>query len=213
MVNRLPDASPNPSLELRDGTGALITSNDNWVDSPQRQEISDSTIPPTDDRESAIVASLSPGAYTAILSGVNDATGVGLVEVYDLAQTASANLVNISSRGEVRLGDDVMIGGLIVSGTSKVVVRAIGPSLTSAGVQGALQNPTLQVVDANGSDVSANDNWKDGQRAELEALSIQPGNDLEAAVIATLASGNYTAVVRGQGDATGVGLVEVYNVQ
>jgi hypothetical protein len=139
-----------------------------------------------------------------------------LVEVYDLGAAAQSKLANISSRGFVETGENVLIGGFIVGGGgqgTRVVVRALGPSLGDQGVAGALQDPTLQLVDANGSEIRANDNWRDGQRAELEALQLQPGNDRESAVIASLNGGNYTAIIRGSGDSTGVGLVEVYNVE
>ena len=208
-------ALANPTLELFDGAGEPMQFNNDWKDD-QQGDIEQSTIPPGNDLESAIVRTLQPGNYTAVVRGEGDTTGIGLVEVYDLAQAANAKLANISSRGFVEAGQNVMIGGFIVGGGgggTRVVVRAVGPSLGAAGVEGALQDPTLQLVDANGSEIRANDNWKDGQAAELEALSIQPGNDLESALIAMLNAGNYTAVVRGTNDSTGVGLVEVYSVQ
>ena len=147
------------------------------------------------------------------MRGRDDTTGVALVEAYDLNQAPNSKLGNISTRGFVGTGDDVLIGGFIVGPNTRVVVRAIGPSLGAAGIAGALENPALQLVDANGDVVRANDDWKDGQRAELEAIGIQPSDDRESALIETLTSGNYTAIVRGKNDATGVGLVEVYNVQ
>jgi hypothetical protein len=204
----------NPTLELFDGAGESIAFNSNWKDE-QQSEIEASTIPPANEREAAIVRTLSPGNYTAVVRGQGDTTGIGLVEVYDLAGAAAAKLANISSRGFVEAGENVMIGGFIVGGGgagTRVVVRAIGPSLGNQGVQGALQDPTLQLVDANGSEVRGNDNWKDSQRSDLEALGLQPTAELESALIATLGGGNYTAIVRGNGDTTGVGLVEVYNV-
>jgi hypothetical protein len=147
---------------------------------------------------------------------------VGLVEVYDLAQAANSKLANISTRGFVDTGDNVMIGGLIVGGgnvggSARVIVRAIGPSLSSSGIQGALQDPTLELHDGNGTTIASNDNWKtrlDGssQQAEIEATTIPPTNDLESALVQTLAPGNYTAIVRGTGNTTGVGTVEVYNL-
>ena len=205
----------NPTLELFDGAGNPIAFNNNWKDS-QQGEIEASTIPPGNDLEAAIVRTFDPGNYTAVVRGQDDTTGIGLVEVYDLGAAAQSKLANISSRGFVETGENVLIGGFIVGGGgqgTRVVVRAVGPSLGEQGVAGALQDPTLQLVDANGSEIRANDNWEDGQRAELEALQIQPANDLESAVIASLNGGNYTAIIRGTGDSTGVGLVEVYNVE
>jgi hypothetical protein len=183
-------------------------------------EIEATTIAPTNDLESAILVTLSPGAYTAILAGKNGGTGVGLVEVYDLAQGANSQLANISTRGFVDTGDNVMIGGFIVGGgsplgTTRVIVRALGPSVPVAG---ALSDPTLELRDGSGTLVASNDNWKtrpDGssQQAEIEATTIPPTNDLESALVQTLPPGNYTAIVRGANNTTGVGLVEVYNLQ
>ena len=204
-------ALDDTTLELF-AEGQSLALNDNWRDT-QESEIADTTIPPSNDLESAIVRTLDPGAYTAVVRGKNDTTGIALIEAYDLAQGAQSTLANISSRGRVETGENVMIGGFIVSGGARVVVRAIGPSLAEAGVADALQDPTLQLVDANGTEVRANDNWRSDQQAELEAIGIQPSDDRESALIAELGAGNYTAVVSGVANGTGVGLVEVYNVQ
>ena len=203
----------DPVLELHKPDGTVVT-NDNWRDT-QEQEIIDSTIPPTNNLESAIVATLPPGAYTAIVSGKNGATGVGLVEAYDLDQMASAQLANISTRGSVESGDNVMIGGFIIGGTGSptVVVRAIGPSLASQGVAGPLQDPTLELHDANGAQIAFNDDWKDSQQSEIENSQLALADDLEAAIETDLMPGAYTAVVRGKSNAAGVALVEVYNLQ
>jgi hypothetical protein len=212
----------DPTLELRQGS-TMIATNDNWKRKPdgtsQQAEIEATTIPPKNDLESAIVATLNPGEYTAILAGKNGGTGVGLVEVYDLAPTANSKLANISTRGFVDSGDNVMIGGLIVGngsggGTAKVIVRALGPSVP---VTGALRDPTLELRNSSGTVLDSNDNWKtrpDGssQQAEIEATTIPPTNDLESAIVSTLAPGNYTAIVRGKNNTTGVGLVETYQL-
>ena len=208
-------ALADPVLELHLPDSSVVT-NDNWR-STQEQEIIDSNLAPTDDLESAIIATLPPGGYTAILSGNNGGTGVGLVEAYDLDQ-AAGQLANISTRGFVDTDDNVMIGGFIVGGgsdgtTATVLVRAIGPSLTDFGVPGALQDPTLELHDGNGNTLMTNDNWKDDQEAAIAATTLQPTNDLESAILATLPTGAYTAIVRGQNNTTGVGLVEVYNLQ
>jgi hypothetical protein len=164
------------------------------------------------------VASL-PGnnaAYTAIVKGVNDTTGVGLVEVYDLDQAADSRLANISTRGFVQTAGNVMIGGFILgkaSGAARVVARGIGPSLGQAGLSNALADPTLELRDGNGALVASNDNWKDTQQAELQATGIAPTNDLECALIASLNPGSYTAILAGKSGGTGVGLVELYNLQ
>ena len=217
----------DPTLELHDGSGALMTSNDNWKTKPdgtsQQASVQATGIPPNNDLESAIVVTLNPGRYTAILSGKNGGTGIGLVEVYDLSRAANSKLANISTRGFVGTNDNVMIGGLIVGtgnvgATGKVLIRAIGPSLSNAGVQGALQDPTLELHNASGALIDSNDNWKtrpDGssQQAAIQATGLAPGNDLESALLETLAPGNYTAIVRGETSTTGVGLVEVYSLQ
>ncbi len=196
----------NPTLSL-DG-GAVV--NDDWRSS-QEAEIIATTIPPTSDLESAIVATLSPGPHTAILSGKNNGTGVGLVEVYDLDSGAPAQLANISTRGFVQTEENVMIGGFIVGGTfpAKVLLRAIGPSLPVAG---KLADPVLELVNANGNIIS-NDNWRATQEAEIIATTVPPTDDREAAIVATLSPGNYTAIVRGKDNTTGVGLVEGFNIQ
>ncbi len=152
--------------------------------------------------------------YTAVVQGVNSTTGVGLVEIYDLDPTVNSKLANISSRGFVQTGENVMIGGFILGkngGSAKVIVRAIGPSL-AASVSNALANPTLELRDNNGVLVRGNDNWKDSQQAEIQASTVPPTNDLESAVVATLPPGLYTAIVQGAGGATGVGLVELYQL-
>ena len=160
---------------------------------------------------------LAPGNYTAILRGNGGSTGIGVVEAYDLDQGANSKLANIATRGFVDTNDNVMIGGLIVGASSgastKIVVRAIGPTLTNFGIAGALQDPTLDLVNSNGVVMRSNDNWQDSQEAAITATGLQPGDIREAALIETLAPGNYTAIMRGVGNTTGVGLVEVYNVQ
>jgi hypothetical protein len=131
----VPNALADPTLELRDNAGGLLLSNDNWMESAQVQEIIDSGIPPSDDHEAAIVATLAPGSYTAVMRGVNNSTGIGVVEVYDLAPDVPARLANISTRGFVEIGDNVMIGGFIAGNQAMhVMVRALGPSLAQSGV-------------------------------------------------------------------------------
>ena len=207
-------ALSDPVLDLNDANGT-IASNDNW------QQGDTSRIPngfaPNDQRESVIVTTLNPGSYTAVVRGAGGGTGVGLIEAYDLSQGGGSNLANISTRGPVESGDEVLIGGFIAAGapigSAKVVVRAIGPSLGAAGVNGALQDPTLELFDGNGASIAGNDNWRDSQASELQAIGIPPGDDRESAIVASLAPGSYTAIVRGKDATTGVGLVEVYNVQ
>ena len=204
----------NPTLELHDHTGTLIASNDNWVDAANKQEIMNSGLAPTNNLESAILMSLSPGAYTAIVRGVNNGTGIALVEGYDLDPAAGSKLGNISTRALVQTGDNVMIGGLIMvgPGSDKVLVRAIGPSLAQKGITNPLADPMLELHDGNGTLLASNDNWKDTQQAQIQATGLAPTNDAESAIVQTLEPGNYTAIVRGKNDTIGVAVVEVYGL-
>lgn len=217
----VPGALQDPTLELHDSTGAVVASNDNWKDT-QETAIKATTIPPSNPSEAAIVSDLAPGAYTAIVRGNGDTTGVGLVEVYDLEQKTFPQLANISTRGLVGTGSNVLIGGLILggeTGSARVLIRAIGPSLRKSGVSNALPDTTLELHNGQGATIATNDNWKvngqtgHSQEAAIRATTIPPSSDLESAVLATLAPGNYTAIVRGKNDTTGVALVEAYNLQ
>jgi plastocyanin len=212
LSSLFPEALADPILELRDSSGSLIVSNDNWR-SDQEAEIIATTIPPSNDLESAIVATLpaNNANYTAIVRGANNGTGIGVVEAYDLNRAVDSKLANISTRGFVQTEDNVLIGGLIVLGQNplRVIVRAIGPSLP---VTGALADPTLELRDGNGALLAANDNWRSDQEAEIIATTIPPSNDLESAIVRNLAPGNYTAIVRGAANATGVAVVEAYNL-
>ena len=203
------DKLANPTLELYQGS-QLLESNDNWMDSPNKQAILDSTIPPTNNLESAIVRSLAPGAYTAIARGVNNGTGIGVVEVYDLNTAVDSILANISTRGLVQGGDNVLIAGTIVVGQAaqKVIIRALGPSVN---VPGRLGDPTLELHDGNGALLEANDNWKDSPNKQaIIDSTIPPTNDLESAIVRTLTPAAYTAIVRGVGGTPGIGVVEMY---
>ena len=178
----------DPALELH-SSNATIANNDNWQDN-QEAEIQATGIPPTDDRESAIVATLNPGSYTAVLTGKNDGTGVGLVEIYDLDQADQSKLANISTRGFVNTGDKVMIGGFIIGdsdgGDSTVVVRGIGLSLAASGVTDPLQDPFLEVHDSSGTVIASNDNWRDTQETEIIATGLAPTDDHESAIAIAL---------------------------
>lgn len=200
----------DPTLELHDSSGALVAAKDNWRDA-QQEELQATTIPPRNDYESAIVRTLNPGAYTVILSGKGNTTGVGLVEVYDLNLTADSRLANISTRGFVGKDDNVLIGGTIVvgSGSTTVLFRALGPSL--AGVANALQDPTLELHDSQGATIF-NDNWQDTQASDIQATTIPPSDPREAAILRQLSPGAYTAIVRGKNNTTGVALIEAYQL-
>ncbi|MEO6567751.1 MAG: hypothetical protein ABIO94_03230 [Opitutaceae bacterium] len=213
----LTDVIDDPTLQLF-GDGGQIAFNDDWRNL-QEADIAATMLQPNDDREPAIIATLSPAAYTAIVSGKGGKTGVGLLEIYDLNAPLGSRLANLSTRGSVLTQENVMIGGFILGGTNmqpaKVVVRAIGPSLGNSGITNPLSNPTLELFDGNGLSVGFNDNWQDdaSQALELQNLSIAPTAAAESAIVTTLPPGAYTAVVAGQAGATGVGLIEVYDVQ
>jgi hypothetical protein len=181
------------------------------MDATNRREIIKSTIPPTNDLESAILMTLpaNSAGYSAIVRGANEGTGVGSVEVYDLDRTVDSKLANISTRGLVQTGDNVMIGGFIVVGqtTQRVIARAIGPSLP---VPNALADPRLELHNGDGTLAASNDNWRSDQEAEIIATTLPPSNNLESAIVRTLNPGNYTAIVSGVNNTTGVALVEVY---
>ncbi len=210
---KIPGALQDPFLELHSAAGEMVT-NDNWR-SDQEALIIDTKVPPTDDRESAIVAALDPGNYTAVVRGTNNSTGIAVVEVYDLGTAplnggSKAKLAQISTRGTVATGDDVLIGGFIVDVfATKVLVRAIGPELNGL-VPGALQDTTLELRDGSGSLIASNDDWRSLQEQQIIDTTVPPLDDRESAILATLDPGNYTAIVRGKDNATGVALVEVY---
>lgn len=215
-------ALADPRLELHDSSSTIAT-NDNWrvtqqggvISADQQAAIQATGVPPSNDLESAIIATLPPGAYTAVVQGVNGGTGVGLVEAFDLNQATPAKLANISTRGFVSTGDDVMIGGFIVrpgGGTdARVIVRALGPSLRP-GISNALDDPTVELRNSNGGLVAFNNNWRDAQETEIQATTVAPSNDAESAIVANLGPDAYTAIVRGNNATTGVGLVEVFSL-
>jgi uncharacterized protein (DUF1800 family) len=206
----------DPVLELHDATGAMIATNDNWRTSQQTAIIA-AGMAPGDDRDSALITTLPTGSYTVVVRGANNATGVAIVEVYDLdTGTPTARLGNISSRGHVLTVDNVMIGGFIIRGDvpKRVIIRSRGPSLNLGGVpiSGRLMDPMLELHDGSGATLTVNDNWRSSQQAEINASTLAPTDDREPAIVATLAPGNYTAVVRGSGSTTGIALIEMYDL-
>jgi hypothetical protein len=209
----VPNALADPVLELHDNSGAVVATDDDWGTNANQQEIIDTGIAPGSSKESVILTRLPSDdvgvAYTVILRGAGDTTGVGLLEVYDLDAGLGPKAVNISTRGRVDVGDNIMIGGVIIAGQSsqRVLIRAIGPSIP---VTGNLADPTLELHDGNGGLLDSNNNWRSDHEAEIMATGIAPTNDLESAIIANLLPANYTAVVRGVNNTTGVALVEVY---
>ena len=204
-------ALSDPTLDLFDSTGSLVAENDDWTSLPADRV--PAGLEPADPAESLLLVTLPPGSYTAVVRGAHGTTGVALVELYDLAATRS-HVSNISTRGSVQSGDGAMIAGFIIGGdqATKVIVRAIGPSLTQRGVAGALSDPVLELHDAEGALIFTNDDWRSDQEKQIKDSTIPPQSDKESAILATLSPGNYTAVVRGVNGGTGVALVEVYNL-
>jgi uncharacterized delta-60 repeat protein len=211
----VPGPLANPTLSLFDHTATLIAANDNWR-STQQAQIQATGLAPSNDLEAAILATLSPGAYTAFLQGKAATTGIGLAEIYDVDPIVNAQATNQSARGFVGAGNDVLIGGIIVGGPTgsmqRVLVRALGPSLGSAGVASPLANPMVSLRDANGNVIANNDNWQDSQQADIAATGKAPPNTKESAILALLAPGKYTAIVAGKNGTTGVGLIEFYSL-
>jgi uncharacterized delta-60 repeat protein len=210
----IPGALADPVIEVHGSTGQLVATNDNWNDSLTRQQIIDSGLAPANDLESALWGIISPGAYTVVVRGKNDTTGIGLFEVYDLDRTVDSKLANVSTRGFVETSDNVMIGGTIITGSTpaRVLLRAIGPSLLNFGVANALPDPTLELHDGNGGLIAANDNWRDDQQVEIIATGLPPSSNLESAIVRDLLPGSYTAIVRGSNSMTGVALIEAYEL-
>ncbi len=211
----IPGSLADPILELHDASGALIVVNDNWRDS-QEIEIAQTGFAPSDDREAALTATLPLGNYTAVMRGANGSAGTGLIEIYDLDTDGATRLLNLSTRAYVGLGSEVLIGGLIVrSATLRMLLRALGPSLSAQGVDGALQNPTLELHDSNGAVLNVNDDWRTASNsADISATGLAPSNDSEAAILLNSPGAeNYTAIVRGAGNAVGVALLEAYLVK
>ncbi len=216
------DAVANPTLDIFDASNVKVARNDNWkttqvgglITANQFPEISASGLAPGKDPESAIIANLAPGSYTAVVRGAGNTVGTGVVDAYDLSPASAAKLANVATRGLIQPGDKLMIAGFIIqNGPVRVVVRAIGPSLTAFGITNALPNTTLQLRDQNGAIVRQNDDWKTDQKLELESTGLQPTNDLEAALVVTIPPGQYTAQVRGKPESTGIGVVQVYFLQ
>jgi len=212
----VPGRLADPFLELHDVNGTLIESNDNWMNSPEKDDIIASGLAPTDPHESAILRILTAGTnYTAVLHGVNNTTGIGLVEVYDLEPTNDTHLANISGRAFVSTEDDVLIGGVIIRGNAaeQVLFRAIGPSLASKGVTNPLMDPTLDLHDENGTLIAHNDDWMNSpQRNSIIVTGLAPTDPRESAILEVPAAGNYTAIVRGKNNTTGIALVEAYRL-
>jgi hypothetical protein len=223
IANSLPalgitNALRDSVIELHNAAGAIIATSDDWIDDSWATTVASYHLDPSNSQESAILATLNPGSYTVVVKSFDNGdgilTGTALVELYDLHSTGG-RAGNISTRGPVMTGDQVLIGGFIVGGsqTKDVVVRAIGPSLTGAGVSNALSDPTVELRDASGNLVDSNNNWGTHPKAaQIQAEGLGPTQAAESALQVTLAPGSYTAIVRGVNGATGIGLVEIYDL-
>jgi hypothetical protein len=213
----VPDALPDPILELHGPGGFATVIDNNWGDDPAQQALILATgLAPSNNLDSAIYATLNPGAYTAVVRGNNNATGVALIEVYDLSPAVPAKLANISTRAFVSTADDIVIAGFILgnsTGNDRIIARGIGPSLSVFGVPNTLANPTLQLRNSDGALVMGNDDWQENpaQAAELTAAGLAPSSPLESGLAATLPPGLYTALLAGANNGTGNGVVEVYD--
>jgi hypothetical protein len=213
------DALADPTLELRGSDGSLVIANDNWQDnSSQAAQLANLGLAPTDSKESALVASVAPTAYTAIVAGKKQGTGVGLVEIYDTTHLTASQLLNISTRGFVRTGENVMIGGFILGGNpnnTRIVLRGIGPSLAQFGLDPLLADPTLELRDNNGTLLVANDNWLDDpvSAAQLTAAGFPLSDPNESGIFTSLPPGQFTAILAGKNGGIGIGLVELYNLR
>lgn len=208
-------ALADPRIETRNSSGQLLAANDNWKDAANSQTIIDRKVAPTDEFEAALWGIIDPGAYTVVVRGQGDSTGVGVFEVFDLDQRVDSKLGNISTRGFVDTGDNVMIGGTILTGntSAKILFRAIGPSLANFGVSNVLLDPTLELRDGDGALLASNDDWRSDDEVEIQATTIPPSNDHESAILRILTPGAYTAVLRGADNSTGVAVVEAYQLQ
>lgn len=206
------DALQDPILDLHDSGGNILQSNDDWRYGPEL-EVEASTLAPTGDYDSAIIAILAPGNYTAIVRGYAHSAGIALVEAYDPDPASGSRLAEISTRGHVRTGDDILIGGFIVlNGATRILLRAIGPELTAFGISNALLDTTLELRDGNGALIEANDDWKSDNQIAITATGAPPTDDRESAIVRTLVPGSYTALVRGKNNSTGIALVEIYGL-
>ena len=209
-------ALPDPGLSLYNSSGSLIATNDNWQTDLGSAYMAQNGFAPSNPAESATLQTLMPGAYTAVVRGRNGSEGVSLAEIYDLSPISGSKLKNMSTRGSVGTGDNVLISGFIVGdvGSATVVVRVLGPSLGAFGVSRQLSDPVLTIYDSKGSAIVTNDNWHDNVNwVDVQKNGLAPPNALESAIVLHLPAGAYTAVIRGANGATGNALVEVYHLQ
>lgn len=209
----------DPMLEVYDSSGALIASNDNWTDAQESSFAAGGIyeeLRPTSDLEAVIAIKLRAGTYWAIVKGKNDPKGVAVADINDHSKGLSSNILNVTGRGIVQDSDNPLIGGLRIEGQgdANLVIRALGPSLSSAGTEQVLSDPVLELRDSNGSLISLNDNWedKDDQASQITAKGLAPTSPAEAAIVVSLSAGKYTALIRGKNNQTGVASLEAYKL-
>jgi len=212
----LPGKLNDPVIQLFNSANVNIASNDNWK--TNQQSVEATGLAPRDDRESAIVITLNPGAYTVVMRGKNNSSGIGVVDMFDIGLAANARLANLSSRGFIGTGDNVLIGGFFAgpqtAAVTGVVFRAIGPSLSKFGVPQPMQDPTIEIHNRDGTLIGQNDDWQSSQKSGIQATGLAPTDPRESAIlIRNFDPGPYTAIVRGKNNTTGIGLVEIYDVQ
>ena len=209
----VPDALRDPMITLFNARGNQLDFNNNWMQNPDRQEIMDSGLAPGFRREAAIIDTLEPGIYTIVEQGKNQSEGDALTEIYDLF-AGGLKISAAGTRAFISTGENIMISGIIITGTDPLplLIRALGPSLSNAGLANPLQDPILELHDGNGSLIASNDNWKDTQQTEIGATGLAPIDDREAAMVITVFPGFYTAVVAGAGGTTGLGFVQFYSL-
>jgi hypothetical protein len=208
----------DPVIELHRADGSVLERNDNWRESPQSNQIEGSAFQPSDEREAVILATLQPGAYSAVLSGSGGTTGIGILEIYDSSQEAGSALANISTRGFVQTGDNVMIGGFTLGGSTnntRIAVRGLGPSLAQFGLNNLLTDPMLELHNADGTVVITNDNWTQdpASASQLSAYGLGLQDMRESGIFTLLPSGQFTALLKGKNDGVGIGLIEIYNLK
>jgi hypothetical protein len=212
----VPGKLEDPVIQVFNSTGVNIAGNDDWK--TNQQEVQDTGLAPSNDRESALVMRLDPGTYTVVMRGKNNGSGIGVVDMYDIGLAANARLANVSSRGKIGTGDNILIGGFFAgpqtAAVTGVVFRAIGPSLSKFGVPQPMQDPTIEIHNGNGDVIASNDDWQSSQKSEIEAIGLAPSDSRESAILMrNFDPGPYTAIVRGKNNSVGVGLVEIYDVQ
>jgi PKD repeat protein len=212
----IPGKLDDPVIQLFNSANVNIGGNDDWK--TDQQNVQDSGLAPTNDRESALVITLDPGAYTVVMRGKNNSSGIGVVDIFDIGLAANARLANVSSRGFIGTGDNILIGGFYAgpqtAAVTGVVFRAIGPSLSKFSVPQPMQDPTIEIHNRDGAVIASNDDWQTDQKTAIEATGLAPSDSRESAILMrNFDPGPYTAIVRGKNNTTGIGLVEIYDVQ